>query len=44
MTLSVKFSSFMLFYKGFNYVLLAHYTEVIENGHFKIKNVREISE
>lgn len=34
----------MPIYKGFNYVLLALYTEEIENGHFRIKTVKEISE
>lgn len=44
MTLSVRFGSFMPIYKGFNYVLLALYTKEIENGHFKIKNVKDISQ
>lgn len=30
--------------RGFNYVLLIFYTEEIENCHFEIKNVKEISE
>lgn len=34
----------MPIYKGFNYVLLALYAEEIENGHFKIRHVKEISE
>ena len=34
----------MPIYKGFNYVLLALYVEEIENGHFRIKTVKEISE
>lgn len=34
----------MPIYKGFNYVLLALYAKEIENGHFKIKNVKDISE
>lgn len=34
----------MPIHKEFNYVLLALDTEEIENGHFKIKNVKEISE
>lgn len=34
----------MPIYKGFSYVLLAHYAEEIENGCFKIKHVNEISE
>lgn len=34
----------MPIYKGVNYVLLALYTEEIENGHFRIKTVKEISE
>lgn len=33
----------MSMYKGFNYVLLALYTEEIENDYFKIKNVKEIT-
>lgn len=34
----------MPIYKGFNYVLLAHYAEEIENGCFKVKDINEISE
>jgi hypothetical protein len=34
----------MLIHKGFNYILLVFYTEEIENCHFEIKNVEEISE
>lgn len=34
----------MSIYKGFNYILLALYAEEIENSHFKITNVNEISE
>lgn len=34
----------MPIYKGFNYILLVLYTKEIENCHFKIKNVKEISE
>lgn len=43
MTFSLRFGSFMSMYKGFNYVLLALYTEEIENDYFKIKNVKEIT-
>lgn len=34
----------MPIYKGFNYVLVALCTEEIENGHFRIKTGKEISE